>query len=50
MLDELGDKQSEIVIDATLLEVADELLLNAGVQSFELFVLLLERVNGVKVN
>jgi hypothetical protein len=50
VLNELGDKQSEIVIDATLLEVADELLLNADVQSFKLFVPSLESVNGVKVN
>jgi len=28
---DLGDKQSEIFIDATLLEVANELLLNADV-------------------
>ena len=50
MLDELGDKQSEIVVDATFLEIANELLLNANVQSLELFVLLLKWVNGVKVN
>ena len=31
MLDELGDKQSEIIIDAALLQVANELLLNADV-------------------
>jgi len=39
VLDELGNEHSEIVIDATFLEVADELLLNANVQSLELFVL-----------
>ena len=50
MLDELGDEQSEIVVDATLLEVADELFLNADVQSLELYVLSLEQVNGVKIS
>ena len=39
VFDEFGDKQSEIVVDATLLEVANELLLNADVQSLELFML-----------
>jgi len=39
MLDELGDKQSKIVVDATLLEVTRELLLNADVQSLELSML-----------
>ena len=39
VFDEFGDEQSEIVVDATLLEVANELLLNADVQSLELFML-----------
>jgi len=42
VLDKLGNESSEIVIDATFLEVADELLLNTDVQSLELFALLLE--------
>ena len=42
MLDELGNERSEVVIDATFLEVANKLLLNTDVQSLELFVLLLE--------
>ena len=50
MFDQLGDKQSEIIIDAALLEVADELLLNADIQGLELYVLPLEQVNGVKMN
>jgi len=49
VFDELGDKQSEIVIDATLLEVTNELFLNADVQSLELFMLQLEQVNGVNM-
>lgn len=36
MFYKLGDKQSEIVIDAAFLKVANELLLNADVQSLEL--------------
>jgi len=50
VLDKLRNERSEIVIDATFLEVADELLLNANVQGLELFVLLLEQVNGVKMD
>lgn len=39
LLDKLGDKRSKIVVDPTLLEVPNELLLNADVQSLELFFL-----------
>ena len=41
MLDELGDKQSKIIVDATLLKVARKLFLNADVQSLELSMSLL---------
>lgn len=39
VLNKLGDKQSKIVVDATLLEVANKLLLKSDIQSLELYTL-----------